>query len=119
MTDQEANQFARTWIEDWNSHSLDRILSHYTEDFAMSSPFIIEFLQEPSGCLVGKKAIRAYWQSALARMPELHFELTALYVGANSLAIHYTNQQGRLATEVFWFNESKLVFRAAAHYLMI
>jgi ketosteroid isomerase-like protein len=118
MTHHEAEEFAAAWIAAWNSHSLDRILSHYTEDFEMSSPFIVQFLQEPSGCLVGKKAIRAYWELALTRMPDLHFELISLSIGVHSLALHYTNHQERLGTEVFWFNDNKLVYRAAAHYLM-
>lgn len=39
MIDREwALEFARDWIESWNSHDMDRILSHYTDDFEMSSP---------------------------------------------------------------------------------
>ena len=36
-----AESFAAEWIEAWNSHDLDRILSHYTDDFVMSSPRIV------------------------------------------------------------------------------
>jgi len=34
----EAQEFAREWIEAWNSHNIDRILDHYSEDFEMTTP---------------------------------------------------------------------------------
>ena len=36
-----AEQFAQEWIDSWNSHDLSRILSHYADDFEMSSPVIM------------------------------------------------------------------------------
>jgi ketosteroid isomerase-like protein len=38
MTAEFAAQFAEEWIAAWNSHDLDRILSHYADDFEMASP---------------------------------------------------------------------------------
>lgn len=35
-----ARQFTADWIESWNAHDLDRVLSHYADDFKMSSPVI-------------------------------------------------------------------------------
>jgi ketosteroid isomerase-like protein len=43
--------FARVWVNSWNSHDLDRILSHYTEDFEMTSPFIVKLMKEPAGAI--------------------------------------------------------------------
>jgi ketosteroid isomerase-like protein len=55
-----AEQFARDWIDAWNAHDLERILSHYAEDFEMASPVIARLMNEPSDTLRGKTAIRAY-----------------------------------------------------------
>ena len=44
-----AQQFAEEWLRAWNAHNLEVILAHYTDDFEMSSPFIVERMQEPSG----------------------------------------------------------------------
>jgi hypothetical protein len=38
------------------------------------------------------------------------------FVGARGVAIHYRNQAGRLAVEVFEIGTNGLVTRAAAHY---
>ena len=49
-----AQKFAQEWVEAWNAHDIERVLSHYTDDFEMNSPFIVEFADEPSGILNGK-----------------------------------------------------------------
>ncbi len=36
----EANTFAKEWLESWNSHDLDRILSHYSDDLEITTRLI-------------------------------------------------------------------------------
>ncbi len=40
ITPERAESFAAEWIAAWNARDLLRVLSHYTDDFEMSSPFI-------------------------------------------------------------------------------
>jgi hypothetical protein len=80
-----ADRFSAEWIAAWNSHDLDRVLSHYADDFEMSSPIIAQIAGEPSGKLKGKKAVGAYWSSGLKLIPDLHFELVSTLVGAGSI----------------------------------
>jgi len=110
-----ANSFAHDWIDSWNSHDLDHILSHYADDFEMSSPFIIQFSGEPSGTLKGKESVGAYWAKVLAIIPDLHFELVTTLVGVNSVTLYYKGHKG-LAAEVFHFGADTKVIRAYAHY---
>lgn len=116
ITREFADRFAEEWIAAWNAHDLPRILSHYDDDFEMASPLIVEVAGEPSGVLRGKKNIGAYWEKALQRNRDLHFEKLGVFVGARSLAIHYRNQKGRLSVETFEIGEPGLVTRAAAHH---
>jgi hypothetical protein len=111
----DANRIAE-WIASWNAHDLPRILAHYTDDFEMGSPRIVDVAGEVSGVLQGKERVGAYWRKALTLVPDLRFELLATFVGANSVAVHYRNQVGRLGVEVFTFGAEGLVERAAAHY---
>ena len=108
--------FAAEWIGAWNEHDLPRVLSHYTEDFEMSSPKIVEIAGEPSGRLVGKSAVEEYWAAALVRIPDLRFELLAVMHGVDSIVLHYRGAGGRLAAEVFYLNSDGLVYRACANY---
>ena len=115
-----AEAFATEWIAAWNSHDLERILSHYTEDFEMSSPGIVKLSGEPSGTLKGKQAVGAYWARALALQPNLRFELITILAGVSSIVLYYKGPRG-LAAEVFHFDsggtdsEGK-VTRAFNHY---
>jgi len=115
MDKEFASQFAREWIEAWNSHDLDKIMAHYAEDFEMSSPVIRQLMNIDSGTIKGKIEVRAYWEKALAKIPDLHFELVDAYSGVNSVVIQYKGHRG-LSAEVFFFNSEGKVERAFAHY---
>lgn len=112
----EARAFAREWVDSWNSHDLDRILSHYADDFQMTSPFIIEMMNEPTGTIKGKENVRAYWARALERIPDLHFGLIEALSGVHSITIYYHAVFGMRAAEVLFFNENGKVKQAIAHY---
>jgi ketosteroid isomerase-like protein len=112
-----ARRFSEEWVAAWNSHDLDRILSHYSEDFEMASPYIVTRMQEPSGKLRGKSAIRTYWAKGLAAAPDLKFELIDTLLGAASLVIYYRRQNGHTVAEVLEFDAQwRLVTRAFANY---
>jgi len=111
-----AEHFAADWIDSWNQHDLTRILSHYTDDFEMSSPVIIQVAGEPTGTLKGKDAVGSYWAKALQLVPNLHFELITILVGINSITLYYNGVRG-LSAEVFHFNQDKKVTMAYAHYV--
>lgn len=116
ITAEFAREFAAHWVAAWNARDLDTILSHYHNDFVMSSPKIAAIAGEPSGVLRGKNRVAAYWAQALAIIPELNFKLVDVFIGSDSLILHY-NSIGGLVTEVFFFDEEGLVVKAAANYL--
>ncbi len=112
-----ALHFAEEWAAAWNAHDIERVLGHYADDFETTSPLIVSVAGEPTGRLKGKTAVRAYWQAALARMPELHFELESVFGSMDSsIVMSYRSGQGRPAAEVLFFNEDGKVGKAVAHY---
>lgn len=115
LTPEFAQRFATGWIHAWNSHQLDQILSHYADDFVMSSPYIAVIAGEPTGTLRGKESVAKYWSTALARMPELRFELVTTLVGVDSITLYYKGVRG-MAAEVFFFGTDGKVAKALAHY---
>jgi len=110
-----AERFANEWIAAWNSHDLDRILAHYADDFEMSSPLIRTIAGEPSGKLRGKAAVGAYWANALAKVPDLRFELVQALAGVDSVTVYYKSHRG-LCAEVLHFGRGGKVRAAFAHY---
>jgi ketosteroid isomerase-like protein len=116
MDPKSAKEFVQVWIDAWNKGDLDRVLSHYSDDFEMRSPFIRTVFGEASGRLAGKETVRAYWQLMLSRFGAPRMELLDLFAGPDSIAIHYRNRNRR-CLEVLFFGESGLVTQAAAHHL--
>jgi len=112
-----AKAFAQEWIDAWNAGDLDRILSHYSDDFEMSSPLIRERMSVESGRLKGKDAMRAYWRIGLATKPPLHFELIDALAGVGSIAIYYFSAtRQRRVVEHLRFGPDGLVHVAEALY---
>lgn len=115
MNKEFTQKFTHNWVEAWNSHDLDKIISHYADDFEMTSPVISKIMNIESGKLKGKHAVRAYWEKALSINPNLHFEVINSFSGTNSIVIHYKGHRG-LSAEVFFFDNEGKVNAAYAHY---
>jgi len=111
-----ARAFAAEWVAAWNSHDLERILGHYTDDFEMRSPLIVERGFSPSGVLRGKAAIRPYWSAGLAATPPIRFELLDVFAGVDSIVIHYRSVGRKLVTEVLEVDGERRVVRGSACY---
>lgn len=110
-----ADAFAKEWIDAWNAHDLERIFSHYREDFEMISPLIMTRLNVRNGRLKGKDVIRQYWSQGLGMTPNLRFELRNILIGVNSVAIMYRNVTAkRTVVEYLEFDENRQVVRAEA-----
>lgn len=110
-----ARHFAQAWVAAWNAHDLDQVLAHYEEDFVFQSPMISVVTGESSGRLQGKAAVRAYWEVALARLPDLNFKLQDMLLGADCLTLYYQGHRG-LVAETFFFEDRMKVVRATATY---
>ena len=105
------------WIAAWNARDLDRVLTLYAEDFEMSSPHIYAMGFDPSGTLRGKPRIREYWATALAGLPDLHFELIDLFVSPDSVVVFYENERGKRICEYLRVNVAGLIVQGSANHL--
>jgi hypothetical protein len=115
-TELEAKSFAREWIEAWNSHDLDSILSHYAENVVLTSPVAAKLLNDPSGTVEGSTALRSYFQRGLAAYPNLHFELLDVMQGLSSIVLCYINQKGTKTAEFMEFGKDGKIARVVANY---
>jgi ketosteroid isomerase-like protein len=111
-----ALKFANEWIGAANARDFDRGLALYAEDVEVASPYIRIVMNEPSGRLRGKDKLRDYWMAGMTKRAEIRFELLDVFVGADSVAIHYINR-GQPADELFYFDDRRKIIRSAAHYL--
>ena len=90
MDHAKAQALAKQWVRDWNAHDIDALLEHFTDDVVFTSPVAIRIFGG-DGVLRGKEALRKYWSEGVRAIPDLHFEVLALYVGVSTLVINYRN----------------------------
>lgn len=116
LTKEQAQQLADHWIEAWNSHDLDEILAHYVEDVVLVSPIAAKLLNDPSGTVRGKAALREYFKNGLEVYPNLKFELIDVMWGIQSVVFYYINQSGIKAGEVVELDLTGKIIRVIANY---
>jgi hypothetical protein len=112
----DAEKFAAHWVAAWNAHDLDEIMSHYDDDVEIASPVVVQLLGSADGRVVGKPALRAYFARGLAAFPELRFDLKGVFVGTDTVVLHYTNQRGTETAEVMELGAHGKVKRMRATY---
>jgi ketosteroid isomerase-like protein len=116
LTEHHARVLAEEWIAAWNRHDLDAILLHYAEEVEFTSPFVVRLLDDPTGTVRGKAALRDYFARGLAAYPDLRFELLQVLVGVESVSVYYRSVGNRLAAEVMELDAQGRVVRVLAHY---
>jgi len=114
MTTDEARAFADEWIAAWNSHDLDRILSHYADDIVFLSPVAQQLVGD--GRVAGMSALRAYWAKGLSLLPDLKFEFTGVRAGYHCMTVLYVNHRSQQCAETFELGTGGKVIRSFACY---
>lgn len=112
----EARKFADAWLDAWNAHDMDRILSHYDDDFEMNSPVIARRAGVPSGHLKGKDNVRDYWLGAFREYPDLKFELVNVLTGISWVTLYYIGARGTNVAETFIFDSNSRITQVFASY---
>jgi predicted ester cyclase len=112
----EARNLANDWIAAWNTHDLDRIMTHYDNAIELTSPVAARLLGTPDGKVVGKANLRSYFQRGLEAYPDLHFNLEDVLWGLNSLVLYYTNQKKARTAEFMELSPTGKVARVVANY---
>jgi hypothetical protein len=54
----EPKEFAKAWIASWNTHNLEDILDHYSEDVEITTPMLRLAADIDSDTLKGKESVR-------------------------------------------------------------
>ena len=116
LTKTEAVEFAEHWVAAWNSHDLEKIMTHYEEDVELISPVAAQLLKDPNGRVIGKDALRNYFKKGLETYPNLEFTLKDILWGLNSIVLYYINQKGTYTGEYMEISPKGRVSRVVANY---
>lgn len=115
MTRDDARRFAKEWADAWNTRDVERVLSHFADRVAFTSPTALAVAG--TGTVRGKEALRSYWNAALSRIESLGFTLDRVVWDPETreLAIVYRseiNGRTRHVSENLIFGPDNLVVRA-------
>jgi hypothetical protein len=113
---EDARAFADRWVDAWNRHDLESILSHYADPPEHSSPLVVERLGRADGTIRTSAELRAYFQGGLEGTPPLRFELIDVFPGVSSVAVLYRNHRGKTVLEVMFLDRHAKVTRSIVHY---
>ncbi len=61
MLESEAAGFAQEWIATWNSHDLEQILTHYSDEVLLTSPLVEKILGAGQRFLPNQLSIEPLW----------------------------------------------------------
>lgn len=114
LTDQGAVAFVEHHVDVWNKHDLEDILQLYTEDVELVSPFAAKVVG--SDVVRGRDGLREYFGTALARNPDLRFEVVDVLRCVDSVTIYMRSVGGRMVAEVLFVNDEGLIRKVLAHY---
>ncbi len=84
------NDHVERWINAWNKHDLQTVLSMYSEDIEFSSPKIKAVFPERTISKINdKRDLEEYLSKALKKYPELNFVLKESIFHNNICLIEY------------------------------
>jgi hypothetical protein len=111
-----AREFAQDWVDAWNSHDLERILTHYDDEVLLVSPVALKLLSG-DGTVRGRAALRDYFRRGLETFPDLRFDLIDTLWGTETIVLYYINNvRGSKTAEVMLLNPAGKIRRVWANY---
>jgi len=112
-------EFARWWAQAWSNRDVDAVAACFADNVRFVSPRAAEVTGNP--VVVGRPALRDYWQRAVASTKSIVFSLDQVLedVGGEHIVIVYASDmdgQRKRACEFMQFNnEGKIVAAEAMH----
>ena len=119
MTPENLQSIAFKWFDAFNNHNLEQLLSLYDDDVEHFSPKLKIHKPETNGLVVGKQALREWWQNAFDRLPSLNYKVTSLTANCDRIFMEYirsvANEENILIAEVLVVREGKIIASRVYH----
>lgn len=110
---------AQKWFEAFNQKNLENLLALYDDNAQHFSPKLKIRQPETNGLIIGKNAMRVWWQDAFDRLPSLHYKVTTLTANNDRVFMEYVRQvdgeNDMLVAEVLEIKEGKIIASRVYH----
>lgn len=116
MTYEDALAHATDWIEAWNTHDLDRILSHYSQDVVFEAETVKMRWNKPDGKLHGIAELRKHFALGLELVPTLTFQLEQVFLAPAGYAVLYRRENGNRVIDAVTLDNEDRAMKVTAYY---
>jgi hypothetical protein len=110
---------ANDWFDAFNRHDLEALLALYDEQAAHYSPKLKIHQPETDGYIKGKAQLRAWWQDAFTRLPQLHYQVLQIMHNEEGIFFEYIrstpNEADMQIGEVLMIKEGKIIASRVYH----
>ena len=119
MESLEIEKIALKWFEAFNTHDLEKLLSLYSNTAKHFSPKLKIRKPETNGLVIGKDALRDWWQDAFNRLPSLNYTVTSLTANNNRVFMEYVRkvngEENMLVAEVLEVKDGLIIASRVYH----
>lgn len=119
MTPENLQSIAFKWFDAFNNHNLEQLLSLYDDDAEHYSPKLKIRKPETQGMIIGKPALREWWQDAFDSLPSLNYKVTSLTANGDRVFMEYIRtvdgEENMLVAEVLIVKEGKIIASRVYH----
>ena len=116
----DPGEVARRWLAAFNAGDVEALIELYAEDAVHESPKVRKAIPGSDGRLVGKVAMRDWWQQAFTRLPGVRYELSALTSDQSRAVIEYVRrapgEEPLAVAEAFEVRDGKIVHSVVYHF---
>ena len=116
---QQHISIATKWFEAFNEHNLEKLLSLYHNEAQHYSPKLKIRRPETKGIVIGKAALRTWWQDAFDRLPTLNYTPTTLTANDDRVFMEYIrrvdNEPEMMVAEVLEIKNGQIVASKVYH----
>ncbi|WP_322028374.1 nuclear transport factor 2 family protein [Paraburkholderia sp. J76] len=116
MTYEDVETHAKAWIEAWNAHDLEQIMSHYSHDVVFEAETVRTRWKKPDGKLFGIAELRKHFALGLQLAPQLKFQLEQVLLAPSGYAILYRRENGNRVIDCVTLNDAGQAAKVTAYY---
>lgn len=119
MTQEDAEAHAKEWIEAWNSHNLERILSYYSQNVVFEAETVKVRWKKADGKLHGIAELRKHFALGLELAPHLKFQLEQVFLAPSGYAILYRRENGNRVIDTIINDDGGDAVKVIAYYVNV
>ena len=116
LTSAEKLVAAQHWVEAWNSHDIEAIMSHYAPDVEFQASTVVTRWSRADGRLHGSAELREQFMRGLALVPNLRFELEEILLSPDGYAVLYRRENGNRVIDSVELDAEGRAVRVTAYY---